>query len=93
MASQLFAVGMITDQKQKDYIPFQEQMSSKNRWSLKKTDMFFLCKYVYDKTIEREILKLLVFVKLAGRFLALRKDDFPAQSWPGDMKTTDHFSL
>lgn len=55
--------------------------------------MFFLCKYVYDKTIEREILKLLVFVKLAGRFLALRKDDFPAQSWPGDMKTTDHFSL
>ena len=32
-------------------------------------------------------------MKLAGRFLVLRKDDFPAQSWPWDMNTTDHFSL
>lgn len=30
VASQLVAVGMIIDQKQKDYIPFQEQMSSKS---------------------------------------------------------------
>lgn len=52
VASQLFAVGMIIDQKQKDYIPLQEQMSSKNRWSLKETKMFFSCKYVYDKAIE-----------------------------------------
>lgn len=31
VASQLVAVGMITDQKEKNYIPFQEQMSSKRR--------------------------------------------------------------
>lgn len=31
VASQLVAVGMIVDQKQKDYNPFQEQMSSKSR--------------------------------------------------------------
>lgn len=31
VASQSVAVGMIIDQKQKDYIPFQEQMSSKSR--------------------------------------------------------------
>lgn len=34
VASQLVAVGMITDQNQKDYIPFQEQMSSKRSRSL-----------------------------------------------------------
>lgn len=31
VTSQSVAVGMIIDQKQKDYIPFQEQMSSKSR--------------------------------------------------------------
>lgn len=37
---------------------FQEQMSSKRRWSLKETKMFLACKYFYDKTtsIERCIL-------------------------------------
>lgn len=31
VALQLVAVGMITDEKQKDYIPLQEQMSTKSR--------------------------------------------------------------
>ena len=53
VAPQLFVVGMIIDQKQKDYIPFQEQMSSKNRRSLKETKTFFSCKCVYDKTRAR----------------------------------------
>lgn len=53
VASQSVAVGMIIDQKQKDYIPFQEQMSSKSRWSLKETKTFFSCKYFNDKTAAR----------------------------------------
>lgn len=93
VASQLVAVGMITDQKQKDYIPFQEQMSSKSKWSLKETKMFFSCKYFYDKTIERQIRKLPLFVKFVGRFLALRKDAISPQSWPRDGNTPGHFSL
>lgn len=53
VVSQLVAVGMIIDHNQKDYIPFQEQMSSKNRRRLKETKTFFSCKYFNDKTAQR----------------------------------------
>lgn len=60
MAPQLAAVEMIIDKNQKDYIPFQEQMSSKSRWRLKETKMFFSYKYFYDKKadINRETTSL-----------------------------------
>lgn len=74
MALQLVAVGMIIDEKQKDYIPLQEQMSTKSRWTLKETKMFFSCKYFSDKTAGRE--KTCYSMKFAGGIFDFRKNDF-----------------